>query len=205
MRSFIGAYQVLSRVIPQCSKYLSHFEDLISGKKSCDKIIWTDDHSKAFINAQQALSTARPIVIPQANDQLWIVNDGAVRQPGIASTLYATRNNKPLPAGFFSAKLRTNQKDWLPCEIEALAISASVKHFAPYILQSAHHACILTDSKACVQAYEKLCRGSFSASPRISTFLSTVSRYQASVRHIRGIHNLLSDFGSRHPIECRDN
>ena len=81
-----------------------------------------------------------------------------------------------------------------------------MKHFAPYILQYAHHACILTDSKACVQAYEKLCRGSFSASPRINPFLSTVSRYQASVRHIRGIHNLLSDFGSHHnPIECRDN
>ena len=105
MRSFIGAYQVLSRVISQCPKYLSPFEDLISGKKLCDKIIWTEAHSQPFINVQQARSTARPIVIPQTNDQLWIVNDGTVSQPIIASTVYATRNNKPLPAGLFSAKL----------------------------------------------------------------------------------------------------
>jgi hypothetical protein len=62
----------------------------------------------------------------------------------------------------------------------------------------------LTDSKPCVQAYEKLCRGEFSASPRVSTFLSTVSRYQASVRHIQGVANVPSDFASRNPPECKD-
>ena len=74
----------------------------------------------------------------------------------------------------------------LPCEVEALAIALATKHFSPYLLQSYHKACILTDSKPCVQAYEKLCRGEFSASPRVSTFLSTMRLYQASVRHVSG-------------------
>jgi len=35
--------------------------------------------------------------------------------------------------GFFSAKLASNQIDWLPCEREALAIGSSVQYFQPYI------------------------------------------------------------------------
>ena len=74
----------------------------------------------------------------------------------------------------------------LPCEVEALAIALATKHFSPYLIQSYHKACILTDSKPCVQAYEELYRGEFSASPRVSTFLSTMRLYQASVRHVSG-------------------
>ena len=93
---------------------------------------------------------------------------------------------------------------WLPCEVEALAIAVATKHFSPYLIQSLHKACILTDSKPCVHAYEKLCRGEFSASPRVSTFLSTVSRYQASVRHVSGSAILPSDFASRNAAPCED-
>lgn len=56
---------------------------------------------------------------------------------------------------------------------------------------------MLTDSKPCVQAFEKMCRGEFSASPRVSTYLSTVSRFQANVRHVAGVAILPSDFASR--------
>ena len=43
----------------------------------------------------------------------------------------------------------------LPCEIEALSIAAA-KHFSPYIIQLKTPACILTDSKPCVQSFELL-------------------------------------------------
>ena len=72
--------------------------------------------------------------------------------------------------------------------MEALSIAVATKHFSPYLIQSHHKACILTDSKPCVQAYEKLCRGEFSDS------LSTVNQYQASVRHVFG-----SAIGLRQP------
>ena len=84
----------------------------------------------------------------------------------------------------------------------SLSISAAVKHYSPYIIQSKHTACILTDSKPCVQAYEKMCRGEFSTSMRVTTFLSTASRYQVSVRHLAGSSNIPSDFASRNAPEC---
>ena len=73
-----------------------------------------------------------------------------------------------------------------------------------YLIQSVKKACILTDSKPRVQAYEKLCRGEFSASPRVSTFLSVVSRYQASFRHVSGAAILPSDFASRNAAACEN-
>ena len=204
MRSFIGAFKVLSRVIPGCSTLLAKLDDTVAGRESNEPIQWTDDLRTSFRNAQAALSTTHTISLPRPDDQLWIVTDGAVRKPGIGATLYVTRDGKLRLAGFFSAKLRGSQTAWLPCEVEALAIAVATKHFSPYLIQSHHKAYILTDSKPCVQAYEKLCRGEFSASPRVSTFLSTVSRYQASVRHVSGSAILPSDFSSRNAAPCED-
>ena len=144
-----------------------------------------DNLSAALREAQSALSTNRTITLLRPDDLLWIVTDGAVKKPGIGATLYVTRRDRLHLAGFFSAKLTGSQVSWLPCEVEALSIAVATKHFSPYINQSNHTACILTDSQPCVQAFEKLCRGEFSASPRVSTFPSVVSRFQASIRHVR--------------------
>ena len=202
MRSFVGAYKVLSRVIPRCSAYLAPLDDGTAGRQSQEAILWTDELRSSFRNAQHALSSARTITLPRPDDQLWIVTDGAVREPGLGATLYVTRKGNLHLAGFFSAKLRGSQTAWLPCEVEALSIAAATKHLSPYIVQSSKNTCVLTDSKPCVQAYEKLCRGEFSASPRVSTFLSVVSRYQASVRHVSGSAILPSDFASRNAPPC---
>lgn len=202
LRSFIGAYKVLARVIPNCSVYLAPLDAIVAGQQSQSDIIWSEDQCSAFDKAQSSLSTHKAITLPCASDQLWIVTDGSVKQHGIGATMYVSRNNKLHIAGFFSAKLRDRQMTWLPCELEALGISAAVKHFSPYIIQSDKNTCILTDSKPCVQAFEKLCRGEFSASPRVSTFLSTVCRYQCSVRHIKGSSNAPSDFASRNAPMC---
>ena len=158
----------------------------------------------SFQNAQRSLSTRKAITLPRPSDQLWIITDGSVSKRGIGATLYISRDNKLHLAGFFSAKLRKHQVTWLPCEIEALAIASAVKHFSPYIIQSKSKACVLTDSKPCVQAIDKLARGEFSSSPRVTSFLSTVSRYQVSVRHLDGSVNLPSDFASRTAPECNE-
>ena len=208
LRSYIGAYKVLSRVIKHSSQYLDKLEAMTANNKSSDILQWTDSLLAEFSKAQKSLSTNKVIKIPRRNEQLWIVPDGAQRcpGPGIAATLYSTDDIngqcKPQLAGFFSAKLKSNQSQWQPCEIEGLAIACAVNHWSPYIIQSMHKACVLTDSKPCCQAHEKLCRGEFSTNPRVATFLSAVTRYQVSIRHISGINNSLSDFGSRNTTEC---
>ncbi|VDI67074.1 Hypothetical predicted protein [Mytilus galloprovincialis] len=135
LRSFVGAYKVLSRVIKNSSGFLSLLENAVARSESKDTILWTEELNSAFTSAQNALSTNRSIALPRPNDQLWIVTDGALKTCGLGATLYINRNDKLLLAGFFSAKLRQAQRQWLPCEIEALSIAGSIKHFSPYIIQ----------------------------------------------------------------------
>ena len=149
----------------------------------------------AFIMAQNIQLSGVTILV-------WIVTDGSVTRQGIGATMYVYRENKLLLAGFFSAKLKKHQVTWLPCEIEVLSIASAVKHFRPYSIQSTHNTCLLTDSKPCVQAVKKLCRDEFSASLRVASFLSTVSRYQINVKHLNGSVNIPSDLESRNASEC---
>ena len=79
-----------------------------------------------------------------------------------------------------------------------------MKQLSPHILQSTLRAFVLTDSKPCVQAYEKLCRGEFSSSPHVSTFLSVTSRFETSIRHLSGAANVVSDFASHNAPECHE-
>ena len=181
LRSYLGAYKFLSRVIPNCSTFLAPLESLVAGKASSDILQWTDDLIEAFHDSQSHLHDNRSITIPRPDDQLWIVTDGAEKLPGIGSTLYVQRNGSLKVAGYFSAKLKERQISWIPCEIEALCIAVSLLHFSPYIIQSKHTVSVLTDSQPCVQAHQRLFRGNFSHSNRLSTFLSSASRFNAQL------------------------
>ena len=164
-------------MLPHCSQPIDPLESSLANLQSHDLVQRDDNLRQQFVTAQEALKSHKSIVLPRPSDQLWIVTDGSVTKRGLGATLYVTRNDRLHLAGFYSAKLRKHQVTWLPCEVEALSIAAAVKHLSPFIIQSKHRACVVTDSQPCVQAVNKLCRGDFSASPRFTSFLTTVSRY----------------------------
>ena len=201
LRSFIGAYNFITRVLPSYSDKLDPLEKVISSHKS-GNIDWSPSLLKAFNDAKSHLKEAKSVVLPRSEDPLYIITDAALRCSGIGSALYVLRNNKRRLAGYFNAKRSGHQVSWLPCEVEALSIGSSIKHFGPYITQSVHRTEVLTDSKPCVEAYKKLCRGEFSASPRVTTYLSIAARYRVDISHIQGKNNVFSDFISRNPLNC---
>ena len=202
LRSFLGAYKILARVIPNCSEFLKPLEKLTHGRKSSDKIAWSDESTTAFRTAQLNLSANQSIVLPKEDDQLWIVTDGASSTRGLGATLYVQRNGNLHSAGFFSQQLKQTYSKWFTCEIEGLSIAAAVKNFEGFIIQSKHRTVILTDSKPCVDAYNMLLKGRFSSNARLSTFLSTVSRHHVQIQHLAGNLNLTADFASRNPATC---
>ncbi|CAG2242196.1 unnamed protein product [Mytilus edulis] len=65
LRSFVGAYKVLSRVIKNSSGLLSLLENAVAGSESKDTILWTEELNSAFTSAQNALSTNRSIALPR--------------------------------------------------------------------------------------------------------------------------------------------
>ena len=200
LRSFIGAFKVFNRVVKGCARFLSCLDAATAGKQKQDRVVWSPELSKSFKDAQKALSEASKVTLPRVKDQLVLVHDGS--QLGIGSILYLKRDNNIFLGGFFSAKLKSHQSKWLPCEIEALSVATSVDHYGPYIRQSSCRAQVLTDNKPCVQAWGKMLRGQFSSSSRVSTFMSILSEYNVEVQHISGAVNLPSDYQSRNPPEC---
>lgn len=202
LRGWCGAAKHIKACLPQYSTLLADLDNATAGKQSRDKIVWTDKLKSAFENAQKALCDPKTITIPRRDDLLIITNDGAVRNGGMGSVLFIMRRGRMLLGGYFSAKLKHFQSNWLPCEQEALAIGSAINHWGHVILQSKHQTQILTDSRPCVQAYEKLSRGEFSVSARVSTFMSTLSRYNIKLQHISGSANMPADYLSRSPMEC---
>ena len=147
---------------------------------------WSEHLQEAFTNAQRHLVSAKTIHMLLPTDQLWIVTDCSVKQHCIGAPMYAERQGKLLLCGHFSTRLHGHKPSLLPCEFEALAIARAIRHFGPYLVQSKYHLAVLTDSKPCIQAYEKLCCGQFLASPWLTSFLSTVWHFQASIQHLDG-------------------
>ena len=204
MRSFLGAYKDIARAIPRCTSLLAPLEDAIKGLTGEQKISWTDDLNNFFAKAKAALKSPSVLVLPKRSDQLVITTDASPLNQGLAATLFVLKEKNQYPAEFFSFKLKGHQVGWIPCEKEALAITAAVNHFGPFIKESTLKTIVRTDSRPCVQAMEKLKRGLFSASARVSTFLSTLSAFNISLCHIAGSLNAISDYGSRNPQDCME-
>ena len=202
LRSFIGSYKFLSNVLPRHSDLLNPLDKVCSNSKSSsEKVIWTSELEDAFSTAIEHLKEAKTLTMPRKEDKLQITTDAAATTSGLGATMYVIREKAYL-AGVFNARKSGSQSGWLICELEALAIAASVKHFGPYIIQSMHTTEVLTDSRPCVQSYQKLQRGAFSASPRVTTFLSAISRYHVKLSHISGKDNIAADSISRNPLTC---
>ena len=203
LKSYIGTYRFLSRVLEGYGSLLAPLENAVKGLNLKDKINWTESLSCAFKKSQEALNDAKTITMPRPSDKLCIVTDASIQPGGIGATLYAVRDGKQRLAGFYNCKLPLYQARWLPCEVEALGIAAALNHWAPMIIQSHERPQVLTDNKPCVDAAKKLVKGEFSASARLSSFLSTVFQYKAEILHIPGTSNLSSDHQSRNPAQCK--
>ena len=68
LRSFIGAYKVLSRVIKGCSRFLSPLEVAVAGKSSTESIKWSEELQQAFSDAKAQLNKNSSIVLPKKTD-----------------------------------------------------------------------------------------------------------------------------------------
>ena len=205
MRSFIGAFKAIARCIKNYSSLMSPLEACIKGMQGSQQITWSDELRGHFMKAQNALKSPAVLTLPRPSDKLILTVDASPVNDGIGATLFVVRDGRRHIAEFFSVKLKSHQRvGWQPCELEALAITAGVYHFSPYIRESEYPLQILSDSKPCVQAFKRLCSGKFSASARVSTFLSCLSEHNVHIQHLRGEGNTSSDFASRHPTACCD-
>ena len=70
LRSIIGAYKVLSRVLPNCSNVIDPLECALTGPQSSDRLLWDENITSRFKSVQDFLSTHKAIVLPRPSDTL---------------------------------------------------------------------------------------------------------------------------------------
>ena len=104
-----------------------HHRSSVSWK---DQLVWWSTLSQCTVSP--SAPSPPPPPTPCLDNQLWIITNGAVKSPGITTTMYIIRDNTLQLTSLSSTKLWSCQVTWLPCEIEALSIPAAMKHYSSY-------------------------------------------------------------------------
>ena len=205
VRSWIGLYKTFIDCTPNLTVHLDKFDQFVGSRESKDEITWTEEYIQAFKHAQDQISQMKDLYLPNKDDQLIIMCDGARTPPAVGMVLQAKNSKGEIKiVKFYSVKLKPHMVKWYPCELEAVALGASIEAFYEYIKQSHKPIIICPDSKPVVDAARKIEKGHFSLSPRIQTFLNGLSKINYEIQHISGKtgHNAAGDFQSRNASTC---
>jgi hypothetical protein len=136
LRAWIGAYKHIKACIPGYSTLFADLESMVAGKESREHFTWSDSLIAKFHAAQNVLKNPKSITIPKPSDHLIITSDGFVSSSGVGSILYIMWNGKMHLGEYYSAKFKPHKIKWLPCEVEALAISSAINHWGSYISEN---------------------------------------------------------------------
>ena len=146
--------------------------------------------------------------IPKPSDILHTYSDFSKAEKAVGGRLEIHRkvNGKlrKLPGGHFSCRVSKLQEKWYPCEGEALATKLVLEHFADSIRENNNVTIHHTDNQPVVQAWKRSKSGAFSASARISTFLTGISAKNVEIVYTPGKNMDTSDYNSRNPQECHE-
>ena len=208
VRSWMGVYKTFLIAMPGLAATLDPFDKLVAGVKDSKTLIhWSPQLIEQFTHAaQRSENCIQHLALPNKHEQLILMPDATVRLPAIGFTLSVVRDGNLLPVIFYSFKLNDHQKDWWPCEREALGVATAIKKCSHYIIEATKPVLVLTDSKPVVEAAALIKQGKFSASSRMSAFLCSINRYRVDIQHISGKlkHNIGADYLSRNPASCTD-
>ena len=186
---------------------LAPLEEVVGGRASADKIIWTENLETSFKEAKNALKDIKTVFIPKPTDTLHTFSDYSASTGAIGGRMEIRRTDEngtmqQLQGGDFSCRVSKYQRKWYPCEGEALATKMVLEHFAHYLGENKNTVIHHTDNLPVVHAWKRSKAGSYSSSARIATFLSGLSALNVEIVHTPGKDMKSSDFNSRHPVEC---
>ena len=217
LRSYLGAYRTFFRCKKQMSSILKGLEELQAGKKSSDKVTWTEHLKQQFEDSKKEILKLDKLYLPKADDQLVMTSDWS--EKGISCTLWAIVDNKPQIVSRFSSKLEKTQENMLkgaqiqpktlPCDGEMTAVYVGIKSpvISASIRASNKKTVCLVDNKPVVEAARLIKEGKFSSSRTINNLMTALSDYNLEFQHLSSKmnQNLIDDYGSRNPATCNNN
>ena len=140
LRGWLGSYKQLTNCVFNYATILGPLEDVVGGKSSAERIIWTKVLLENFARAKKSLTDVQTIHVPRPGDILHTYSDFSQTHKAVGCRLEIHRPSsdwsvKTLLVGYYSCRVNKHQKNWFPCEGEALAARLVIEQFAP-ILES---------------------------------------------------------------------
>ena len=211
LRSFLGAVRFNEICLP--SKPLTAATELLdeqipSQRPGQELISWDEKLTEAFTSVQELLKAPEVVHVPRRGDELFICSDGAPSASALGTKLLIKREgeSKLLPSFNYGLRIKSNMRNWSPCEFEAYSISQGIKKMKPFLRFVETPSTALVDSKATVQAVQKMENGVFSTSRRLQDLLANLSAERIKVLHMSAKLSSpilrLVDFASRNPVDC---
>ena len=208
LRSFLGSFKQFTECVPKYAVLLHGLEKLVGGRASAERIVWSEENLQAFEKAKRATADIKAVTVPRPTDKLTTYSDFSQETRSVGGRLEITRTEngkeKKYHGGYFSVVLDKFKKSWVPCEAEAAGVRLTLLHFEPYIRENQNNTTHFTDNLPVVQAWRRCLQGQFSASSRISTFLSNLSALSVDLVYKPGKLMCSADYSSRHPVPCAE-
>ena len=186
LRSFLGLAAYLGQ------NYVAHFSAL--AKPLWDmmqegQFEWSDDNKKAFYKVRDLLCENTILSFFDPNKQIVVQTDAS--KQGLGAVILQDN----LPVVFVSRTLTDTETRYSQIELEFLAIVFGLTRLRKYLLGT--NFLLMTDHKPIVQIMGKPID---SLSNRLQRWLVAIQHFSFSVRHIKGVDNILADALSRNAI-----
>ena len=145
---------------------------------------WTVEDEVAFKNICMFFCSHLTLCVPVLGDTISIVSDASGR--GIGGVLQVQREGEWCPAAYFSRQLRGAEHRHSATELEALALTETIRHFSYHLY--GRHFTAFTDHKP----LEHLTK-STRLNPRLARMAFKLQDWMLDIRYLPGEENTLAD------------
>ena len=186
MRSFLGMANYYRRFVPHFSEIAMPLTLLT---KKNQKFVWTEAQQKAFDTLKTALVESPILRYPDFSIQFQLHCDAS--DTALGGVLMQKVDGVDHPIAYYSRKFNDAEGRYSVSEKEALAIVASVKHFAHYLY--GYHFVIYTDHAPLRQLFQYK-----QTLPRITRWAIYLAEFTYDLCYKPGKEHIVPDLLSRH-------
>jgi len=186
LQRYLGMFGFYQKCIPNFSERAKPLRDLIKNPN----FLWSEEHTIAFNDLKQCVSTATELAFPVPNAPLTLTADASAH--AIGACLHQVVDGESSPLSFFSRQLSNVESRYSTFDRELLAIFVAIKKWRHLVSGSA--LTIFTDHKPLVGAIRN---AKDRPSGRQERQISFILEYTTDIVHISGKENIVADTLSR--------
>ncbi len=140
LRAFLGSVGYYRRFIPNFAAHSALLTPATSGMAPVT-VRWNQEMLGAFDHLRKSLCSHCVLTVPCVSDVFQLHTDAS--GVGVGCVLNVIRDGVEYPVAFYSRQLRGAEKRYSATELEALAVVASIQHFAHFLFGASFT--VLTD------------------------------------------------------------